>query len=197
MGQINLDTQFGNVIKEIASNPLYHTFCEVGTWNGKGSTRCIYEGIQDRPNTHLYSIEGDPFMFHEAEKLWSENPKVSLLMGTLHRTIMDEHEIVSHPSYYKVHDHYRLYYVSELRSVRLTPLVTVPPCDCILLDGGEFSTYGDWNALYHENLKVVMLDDTQVIKTNKLYNELKQNPSWKCMYDVPNDRNGWAVFYRI
>lgn len=196
MGQINLDTKFGWAISRIAADPRYSTFCEVGTWNGQGSTRCFYEGMKTRPRTHLYSIEGDPFMMMKAREVWKNYPKVTLMMGTLHRNIMSEQEVESHPLFPGVRDHYRLHYVSELRAVTLTPLVKPPPCDVILLDGGEFSTEGDWKALYHDNLKVVMLDDTQVVKTNRILNELLNDPKWVCLANEPTDRNGWAIFER-
>ena len=71
IGQINLGTEFGNAIYTIAKNPNYTTFCEVGTWNGRGSTKCIYQGIQDR-NAVLYSIEGDKNMFNQAVEVWKD-----------------------------------------------------------------------------------------------------------------------------
>jgi hypothetical protein len=196
-GQINMNTAFGKEIARIASDSRYTTFCEVGTWNGDGSTRCIYEGIKNRPSARLYSIEGDPFMMMKAEALWKGNPQVTLLMGTLHRDIMTEEGVESHPRFHTVRDHYRLHYTTELRAAKLTPLVKPPPCDVILLDGGEFSTEGDWSVLYHDKLKIVMLDDTQVIKTNRILNQLVADPGWKCLRNEPNDRNGWAIFERV
>jgi hypothetical protein len=196
MGQINMDCKLGQMIAKIAGDSRYSTFCEVGTWNGQGSTMCIYEGIKNRPSAHLYSIEGDPFMMMKAEALWKGNPQVTLLMGTLHRDIMTEEGVESHPRFHTVRDHYRLHYTTELRAAKLTPLVKPPPCDVILLDGGEFSTEGDWKALYHDNLKVAILDDTQVIKTNRILNQLLKDPAWTCLYNEPHDRNGWAIFER-
>jgi hypothetical protein len=191
-----MTTAFGREIARIASDPRYSTFCEVGTWNGDGSTRCIYEGIHRRPDAHLYSIEGDPGMMMKAEAIWKGVPCVTLLMGTLHRRIMTPHDVETHPRFHTVRDHYQLHYTSELRAATLMPIVTPPPCDVILLDGGEFSTEGDWAALVHDNLKVVMLDDTQVIKTNRILNELRGDPAWVCLRNEPTDRNGWAIFQR-
>jgi hypothetical protein len=76
-------------------------------------------------------------------------------------------------------------------------LITLPPCDVILLDGGEFSTEGDWTALYHPNLKVVALDDTNIMKTSRIYAQLKADPNWRCVYDTPTLRNGAAIFMKI
>lgn len=193
-GQINLGTEFGNTLYTISKNPNYSTFCEVGTWNGRGSTQCIYEGIRDR-DAVLYSIEGDRNMFNEALRHWKHTSSVHLLYGTLHRNIMGRAQVETHPFYSRIVDHYKLWYSTEFETIRTSPIVEVPPCDVILLDGGEFSTVGDWNVLNHTNLKVVILDDTQVIKTNAIREELLSRPEkWRCTYDRPLDRNGWAIF---
>jgi hypothetical protein len=197
IGQINLGNEFGNTIYTISKNHKYSTFCEVGTWNGCGSTKCIYEGIRDR-DAVFYSIEGDKNMYAEAAKQWNNIPNVHLLYGTLHRNIMSRAEVETHPLYSRIIDHYKLWYTTESEAVYSTPLIQVPPCDVILLDGGEFSTHGDWNVLKHPNLKVVILDDTQVIKTNAIREELLCHPEeWRCTHDRPFDRNGWAVFEHV
>jgi hypothetical protein len=196
-GQINMNTAFGKEIARIASDRRYTTFCEVGTWNGDGSTRCIYEGIKDRPEAQLYSIEGDPFMMLKAHTIWKDTPQVKLMMGTLHRNILTNKEVEAHPQFHMVQGHYSLHYASEYRAAMMTPIVSPPPCDVVLLDGGEFSTDGDWEVLYHDKLKVVMLDDTRFMKTHRVMNQLLADPNWKCLRNEPDDRGGWAIFERV
>ena len=195
-GQINLDCEFGRMISMVAADTRYSTFCEVGTWNGMGSTRCFYDGLSKRGGGMLYSIEGDPEMFKGAQRVWNQNPRVTLLYGTLHRDILSQGEIMAHPHFSKINDHYRLWYPTELRTTKEAPVVSVPPCDVILLDGGEFSTRGDWKTLNHSELRVVFLDDTQVIKTHDIYEALKQSVEWTCPAENQNERNGWAMFVR-
>ena len=195
-GQINMDSPFGRAIATIAANPLYKTFCEVGTWNGLGSTKCFYEGLKYNPNGKLISLEGNLEMYKSAVSHWENNPQVQVVHGTLHRNVMTPEEVTSHPLFPLIEGHYNLYYESERMSCLDAPLVTVPPCDVILLDGGEFSTAGDWAVLYHPKLKVVILDDTQVIKTHNIYKQLKSDFTWRTVYDTPNLRNGAAIFVR-
>jgi hypothetical protein len=195
-GQINMDSSFGQAIAAISANPMYKKFCEVGSWNGLGSTRCFYEGIKHNPDAELISLEGNHEMYTVAASHWKDIPQVKIVNGTLHRNIMTDEEVISHPMYPRIREHYNLYYQSEKEACLSTPLITVPKCDVILLDGGEFSTEGDWSVLYHSNLKVVMLDDTHVIKTNRIYNELKKDFTWRLVYDTPNLRNGAAIFVR-
>lgn len=196
MGQVRPDSHFGQAITDVASQWGLHTFCEVGTWNGQGTTICLYNALRTRPGTRLYSVEGNLGMYTQAKSYWNGVTRINLLYGTLHRDILSRQDVINHPRFPLVKDHYELYYADEEEAVLNAPLVQVPPCDVILLDGGEFSTQGDWNALYHDNLKVVILDDTQVIKTHSIYNHLLQSPNWKCTHNVPHDRNGWAIFMK-
>ena len=191
-----MDSSFGQAIAAIAANPSYKKFCEVGTWNGLGSTRCFYEGLKRNPGAELISLEGNREMYESAVTHWTNTPQIQVVYGTLHQNVMTPEDIITHPYYSRIREHYNLYYQSERESCLNTPVVTVPPCDVILLDGGEFSTEGDWTALYHSKLKVVMLDDTHVIKTNRIYNELKRDFTWRAVYDTPNLRNGAAIFVR-
>ncbi len=196
LGQINMGTEFGNAIYKIAQNPRYNTFCEIGTWNGRGSTQCIYEGIRNR-NAVLHSVEGDPTMYEQAINVWKGVPNVNLYYGTLHRNIMSRSEVTSHPFFSRIDDHYRLFYNTEYNTAQNAPLVVVPKCDVILLDGGEFSTQGDWATLYHPELKVVILDDTMIIKTHSIRKQLLTDRRWRVTHDNRSDRNGCSIFERM
>jgi hypothetical protein len=194
MGQVSPDSQFGRAIADTLRNMNIQSICEVGAWNGLGTTACLFAGMNGRP-IRLYSLEGDPNMYAKAASVWAGVPNVHVIYGTLHRYVMPREEVVVHPLFTNaVKAHYDLWYGTEEATCLTAPLVSIPKCDCILLDGGEFSTQGDWDALKHSQLKVVMLDDTQVIKTNAIRNLLLRSPEWTCTHDEPNDRNGWSIF---
>lgn len=78
VGQINMNTQFGEYICKIASlNDVVNIF-EVGTWNGQGSTVCLMNGIINKTNSNLYSIEANPQMYNQAISFWKEkNTKIN------------------------------------------------------------------------------------------------------------------------
>lgn len=194
MGQVLPESAFGNAIRFVVSQDKYRTFCEVGTWNGQGTTVCLYTR---RPGTHLYSIEGNPAMYASATRYWQGKPGITLLYGTLHRSILSREDVERHPRFPTIKEHYWLHYAAEELVAQNAPLVTVLPCDVVLLDGGEFSTQGDWETLRHPGIKVVILDDTQVMKTYAIYDELKSSLEWICLRDEPHDRNGWAIFERV
>lgn len=198
-GQVAPDSLFGKVLERLAENESYRTFLEVGTWNGEGSTRSIATGIQHR-NTpaEFWSYEANLEMFGKASQYWSSRPQwLHLVYGSLHGTVMSRDQVVSHPNYPLVKEHYTLWYDDEAKCCTQSPIVLPPESvDVILLDGGEFSTAGDWEVLKKCNPKVVALDDTSVIKTSDIRKELLESSEWETVEDHPKDRNGWAIFKR-
>ena len=197
MGQINLDCLFGKWLKKLASTDGINTICEVGSWNGQGSTRCIVEGMKQ--NSELYSIEANKEFHNKARSYWADKPHhgvLNLIHGSLHRKIMSREEICSHRYYPKVATHYKMYYDSDLKDLDACIVASVPTSlDTIVLDGGEFSSYEDWKILQKTNPKIVCLDDTLVIKNDRLLSELKQL-NWITVAEG-SDRHGWAILMNL
>ena len=197
-GQINLDSRLGKELYNLGKNENFHTYLEVGTWNGKGSTLCLAEGIRikERPgDSHFYSLESQLDMYKDACNFWQAKnvPFLHLLYGRLSDKIMSEDEIKSHTAFPSVKEHFDLYYKSDCVTQKVAPLLSYFPSfiDVLLLDGGEFSSYGDWEAIKHHRPRVVALDDTNVIKNSRLLSELKV-AGWKVISEG-DDRNGWAI----
>ena len=44
-GQINIESDFGRVIYELAKKEENSVFVDIGTWNGLGSTKCFIEAM--------------------------------------------------------------------------------------------------------------------------------------------------------
>ena len=55
-GQINLNDEAGSYIFNICKREDVQTIVEIGTWNGRGSTLCIYEAIKNTEKK-LISLE--------------------------------------------------------------------------------------------------------------------------------------------
>lgn len=202
-GQINLESAFGKRIYEIAQNPNYTTFAEVGTWNGEGSTWCFVQGLRCRNDTdrvHLYSLEANTNMLRQAEQFYREFsfPFLHLLGGTVNRTqFLSREEVCAHPRFPLVRDHYHLHYDDEFHSFSQAPYQgdAIPAqVDVVLLDGGEFSTDGDFAFFQTRQPRVWLLDDVSVIKTQKIFETLQADPQWVLTDCHLQDRNGWAIF---
>jgi hypothetical protein len=193
-GQINLDTPFGQELRALAANPNYTVFCEVGTWNGEGSTRCLWEGMRERPGTTLFSFEANAKMAAIAAQLWKDTPAVKVIYGRLAEKMMSEKEIREHPLFKDVETHFRIHYLQDVEDFGKAPLLGIPFCDVVVLDGGEFSGYEDWLAIKDLCPNVVCLDDVKTMKNELVFKEL-QSSGWKMIY-YSDARNGEAIFER-
>lgn len=67
--------------------------------------------------------------------------------------------------------------------------------DVVFLDGGEYTTYLEYQVL-KDNCKMIICDDCCVDKCSCIYSELKVDPSWELLYENFNERNGWCAFQR-
>ena len=67
--------------------------------------------------------------------------------------------------------------------------------DVILLDGGEFTTYYEFQLLKNR-CSLLMLDDINVDKCKRIVEELQNSPQWKIIKQEPL-RNGYLIAKRI
>jgi hypothetical protein len=195
-GQINLNSPFGELIKDLSANNENKTFLEVGTWNGLGSTKCFMEGFKDRKEFTFYSLECNPDKCHDAQKLYQNYPNVHILNEVFYDTEpsnIDEifPELKSNSDYLK-------WYRVDIENMKKCDLFlerkNLPEFfDVVLLDGGEFTTYFEFQAVKNK-CRVLLLDDTKTNKCRKIVEEIKSDPTnWEILFDRPDDRNGWLA----
>ena len=68
--------------------------------------------------------------------------------------------------------------------------------DVLLLDGGEFSSYAEYLRL-KDRTKIILLDDSNVLKNYKVKKELLSSDKWLLLLDYSHERNGFIGFQRI
>jgi hypothetical protein len=203
-GQINMNGNMGTQIYNICAMPNIKNIVEVGTWNGQGTTVCVMNAIIKKDNSMLYSIEAKPLKYNEAVSFWNKNNtlnKLKLLNGTLHRQISSKNEIMkfyntTHIPYEKEH------YIPEKKVIEESPLVDTSifkDIDVIILDGGAYVSYGDFDVLKKFNPEYIILDDTGHghFKMFRIRNELLKSTDYKIYLENLNDRNGWTIFKKI
>ena len=67
--------------------------------------------------------------------------------------------------------------------------------DVILLDGGEFTTYHEFQILKNR-CKILMLDDINIDKCKLIVKEIESDKSWKII-KRENTRNGFLIAERL
>ena len=197
-GQINMGTLFGSAVYTICSNAAVKNIIEVGTWNGQGSTVCVMNAIINKPTSKLFSLEADSVQYKKAVQFWSEHNthgKLELINGVLHTEYASEDEIKSSCSgtipYINEH------YIPEMTMLMTNTIVNtdnIQDIDVIILDGGEYTSYGDFKVLMKKHPKVIMLDDVSVFKCKKIRAELLANSEWVLHKENLQDRHGWSIF---
>ncbi len=209
-GQINIDTVPGNLIYEISKNKEVNTIVEIGTWNGLGSTMCVAKALSEsEKEKNFISIELYKDKYEEALENLSEFSRfVNLMNGSIItesdlawfdesaiREVLDAKEDINGLSYM----HTLLWYQKDMENIRKSKniLSSMPDkIDFLILDGGEYTTYPEWQKL-KDRTSIVFLDDTKIFKCAKIRKEIIESGQYETIYEDLSDRNGFSIFKKI
>ena len=202
IGQITLDSIIGKHLYHYAKSSKYNSYLEIGTWNGLGSTKCFVEGfnnrIKDSPYT-FYSLECNTDKYLVAKDLYKNMENIHILNEVLLNnmpsdiyTIFPELLENKDYNYWNNIDFQNM----ENKNLFLNRQNLPKVFDIILLDGGEFTTWYEYN-LIKDKCKILILDDTNTSKCKKIKEEIIQNKDiWKIIINS-NERNGILLAERI
>ena len=200
IGQINLGSIEGNFIYDLTKREDVNTIVEIGTWNGLGSTMCVIKSIIDsNQNKNFISVELYPHMYSDAKSNIKDYlDYVTLLNGKIiefEEVYWFDHNILD----IKNDAHANLYYNSDMEFLKngVNVLDQIPEkIDLLILDGGEYTTYPEWIKL-KDRTKIVVLDDTIVLKCSKIRKEILNSNEYNTLFDNPHMRNGFSIFEKI
>jgi len=194
-GQISNDI-FSKEIEKYASNKNNKTFLEIGTWNGLGSTKAFVNGLSKRNDNYVfYSLECNSDKAKQAQELYKNYEKVKILNEVIwNEEPKDFYQIFPQC---KTNELYKKWNDVDIINMKRCSLFlereNLPDIfDILLLDGGEFTTYYEFQLLKNR-CKILMLDDTKTAKCKLIVKEIKNNPqSWKIIKEE-NVRNGFLI----
>lgn len=196
IGQINLDSDAGKWIAEIAAREDVKTIVEIGTWNGYGSTRCAYESIKGT-DKRMISLETSKEMFDGAVEIYKDCPEISIIHGHITELAIDpknlsEEFFTDYSKDVKVG-----WYEEDMANIKNSPNVLdlIPEkIDFLILDGGEFSSWHEYTTLA-SRCRYVFLDDTNppCIKNHTARQWLLTHAKQVIADDQAN-RNGYSIF---
>ena len=204
VGQICND-DFYEDIKVIASNRKYKTFLEVGTWNGMGSTKAFVEGFKHRPSQGgdgvddyvFYSLECNKDKWSDAVKLYNDS-RVHILNEVIwNEEPADFYKIFPQCLTDEMFKHWNEVDLINMKKCEVfLKRANLPEVfDVVLLDGGEFTTYYEFQLLKNR-CKMLMLDDVNEDKCKLIVEEIRANPQqWTILKQV-DLRNGYLVAER-
>ena len=206
-GQINRETSMGNLLHQLAVRPEFRTFVEIGTWNGEGSTACFMEGLLTRNDgSLLYSLEADEKMHQTACAFWKNKAaagggKLNLLYGRIlaSEEIMSRQEVVADPLFPKMRS-ISIFTIKTIRRTTERPPTCFRRCLWKLMSSSStaenFPPIGEFRKLKNRT-KVIVLDDTAVMKCSRARKELLRDESFSILIDDLNERHGILVAARL
>lgn len=204
-GQINRGSNLGEIIYNLCLQNDIKTIVEIGTWNGMGSTKCIYDAISEKKGDYIvYSIESNKDFHEICLQNYKNLPKLknfNLILGTI--ITPDENTDPMFNYDYKFFNQYsrdiqNSWYQQDIKNCKDVPNVLndIPEkIDLLILDGGEFSSFSEYNKL-KERSTYFILDDTNIIKNYEVANIMRSDSNFEILFDS-NDRNGFLVSKKI
>jgi len=198
IGQITKNTDRGKSIIEIIKEKNPKNIVEIGTWKGGGSTMCVLDSIGEENN--FISLELNKDFFEESKNNLSEFlNKFKLIHGRIveqkdvakffNSIDLDENTQVTSEQ----HITWFLEDINNLKNCENVLHKLPSKIDMLILDGGEYSTNTEWNIL-KERTDIVVLNDINMLKTKKIFTELKENSEYTCLRHINYEGNGFAIF---
>jgi hypothetical protein len=197
-GQINLNSQAGQTIYNICCLENVQTIVEIGTWNGHGSTKCIYQAIQNSQKK-LYSFEIDSEKYQEAYNFYKDKPEINIYNGYISNKFidldsLDDKFFSDYPIEIK-----KKWYYEDYKNITSTKclLDKVPKnIDFLILDGGEFNSFYEYESL-KDRSTYIFCDDTNppCIKNYLVRLDLIKNH--EIIIDNPNERHGFCLAKKL
>lgn len=194
-GQIDERSEIGRWIRMLSSLEENCSIVEIGTWNGRGSSRMIAMGVKQKldlnpqliGSCNVTGFEIHKTMFRKSERFLARYGFFNLVYGSIVRPEeLDNHNLTSEEE---------LWLQQDIQRMSLAPFVEemLPPSiDLLILDGGEFSTYAEFEKLEHRSVRWIVLDDTKTRKCKQILENMKLNSHYTVVSES-FERNGTAV----
>ena len=196
VGQICND-RFSLKIRELAGMVENRTFLEIGTWNGLGSTKQFVDVLKNRNDDYIfYSLECNSDKCNDAQNLYIGLKNIKILNEVLFNIQpVNFYEIFPQCANNPMFQEWHRVDIENMKKCNLfLERQDLPELfDVILLDGGEFTTYFEFQ-LIKNRCKYLLLDDINVAKCTKIVEEIKSEPEkWEILEENRTTRNGFLV----
>jgi hypothetical protein len=191
-GEIKVNSSFGEWIAKYAADTKYSRYLEIGTWDGRGSTCCFYEGFKTRTDSFtLQSYEVIKERAESAKNTWSFYPQIQVIHGRL----LKDNECPLYTDILKVHPQVNVeWHNKDVHHFWKCSYLEANDPEVILLDGGEYFTYFEFKKLIKTTkASVYIMDDTCSDKCKKIVEWFELSPEWSHIASG-DTRNGWAIY---
>lgn len=198
-GQINRGSKLGDIIYKMCNQDDIKTIVEIGTWNGMGSTKCIYDSIieNNKKDYLVYSLESNQAFHNLAINNLPPLVNFNLVLGK----ILEACDTINPDLYNDIffqecsRDLQKSWLIEDIDNYnKVKNVIDIIPkvVDLLILDGGEFSSLAEFNKL-KDRTTYFILDDINTIKNFEIANIMRSSNNYQILFDCKNDRNGFLI----
>jgi hypothetical protein len=187
------------------ANPEFKTFLDIGTGSGMGTTRALFNGISQRTdnNARMYSIDINEPAIHKARFQYTNNRKwlnasfLQFIWGRFNKQeFLLRQDLEDMPNPAMIRPIYDLMYDREHHLWLKAPFISLnEKFDVIVLDGGDFSSVGDFSTFKSAEPKIWVLIDVNLCKNKEAFAELSTSSKYVLLMKFEEGR-GSAIFKR-
>ena len=204
MGEIMEDNPAFLIMFDFAKSLHCRIAVDIGTFSGMGSLRAIINAFlhKDRSDCLIHSFETNRERAEEALRRYKRSPYdmtfLKIHIGKISKDgFLPMNQALLHPNYQGIRG--LLGFYPEEKAVydaaEYVGNVLPDSIDLVCMDGGEFSSPGDWDTIKIKNPKLIVLDDIFVFKNYFIHEELMNKKDYTCIFYAPI-RNGISIFLR-
>ena len=203
IGQTTKDSLVGTCCRRYAATIKFKTYLEVGTWNGLGSTKILFDQLKRRADHEsggyqFYTLECNIDKSEIARMYYRGEKNIHILNSVLSKpTPMDIDK--AFPEIRK-DGVLKSWCQVDLSNVSNCSLVFDRPdfpeiLDVVLFDGGMFTTIFDFYAV-RDRTNIFIMSDTSDIKCLRVLSMLKMDPLWNVTVDEELDEHDCIIAER-
>tara|TARA_B100001250_G_scaffold60781_1_gene47474 strand:- start:361 stop:1038 length:678 start_codon:yes stop_codon:yes gene_type:complete len=177
-GQIRINTPPGKLLYKFIENTDIKSVLEIGTWNGLGSTTVLYEALKSKGGAFsITSLETDKIAYKNAKKNLKNKKEINLILGRI--TEINELPDPTSIDYIKHGldpENIEWFYQDIRRYKKTKNIINLldSSYDLILFDGGEFSTFAEFEKLFQRST-YFCLDDVYTYKQYEVIQYIDKN----------------------
>lgn len=192
-GQMRRHHQIGKWLTFLGGLPSTRTVVEVGTWSGAGSSTLLAKAMHRRASAgaKIIGLEIDPRMVRISKSRLKQWPVYTVFHGTVVETAdLDNRDLNAEE---------RIWFEQDKSRISLAPNVLhlLPEkIDLCILDGGEFSSYAEYQVLLSRLTGWLVLDDVKTRKNRRVLEEAVQSGDF-ILVDISEERHGTAVLKKL
>jgi hypothetical protein len=195
VGQVGRKSEFGRWIELLSSLKENTVIVEIGTWNGRGTSKQIASGVMRRSDpsveVKVFGFEIDFEKFRSARKYLAKYKFFTVIHGSIIREEqLDRRNLSGNEMDWLNQD------VEKMQKAPFALNLVPESIDLLILDGGEFSTYAEFRLLESRITNWVLLDDIHMRKCRNLFTELSESSQY-LLVGFSSERNGTAVFKKL